>query len=311
MQDFFDRIDPELRSAFPADAPDITTPILRDVVAARLALANARADNLKDVPAFDGTASHKSIAMQGGGTADYICFEKASVTFDDCVVIWLHGGGYLLGSADDPAVGLFADLAPIISVDYALAPEARAPLAAQQVCAVIQHVADTMKPRKIALAGASAGGGLAASAALMNRDLHGPELAMQLLLYPMIDDRHDTPSGHWELPDNIWNRNLSLHAWSLYRPLDDTACPPSKGYAAATYADNLKDLPPTYIMCGDMDIFLDENLAFAGRLRDANIPVETAIYPGAPHGFNGFAPRAQVSKRANLAMRLAMEQALS
>ena len=187
-----------------------------------------------------------------------------------------------------------------------MAPEHRAPAAARDVCAVIERVAENRKPRKIILAGPSAGGGLAASAALLNRDRGGPEVAFQLLIYPMIDNQHDTPSGHMDIPPSTWTRETSLHAWSLYAE-EEGASP----YAAASRATDLSGLPPAYIMCGDLDLFLDEDIAYANRLRSSGVPVELAIYPGAPHGFNGFAPQAAVSKRANASIRMALEHALS
>jgi acetyl esterase/lipase len=244
--------------------------------------------------------------LDGDPEVSVIEYRARDLLFPDCVIVWLHGGGYVMGSADDLSAQGYSSLAPVVSVDYRMAPEDRAPSAARDVCAVIERLATNRHPRKIILAGPSAGGGLAASAALLNRDRGGPEIAFQLLIYPMLDDLHDTPSGHMDLPPSTWTRETSLHAWSLYAE-ENGASP----YAAAARAADLAGLPPAYIMCGDLDLFLDEDIVYANRLRSSGVPVELAIYPGAPHGFNGFAPHAAVSKRANASIRMALEHALS
>jgi len=307
LSDFLDRLDPAFREMIYADGPHISELLRTDVAGARAASAERSARMAAALPEFEGQKdAYHMPGLPGEPEVSVIEYRGRDVLYPDCAIIWLHGGGYLLGSAEDLAAQRYSALAPVVSIDYRMAPEHRSPAAAHDVCAVIERLAKNRDPRKIILAGPSAGGGLAASAALLNRDRGGPAIAYQMLIYPMIDDRHDTPSGHMDIPSSGWTREASLHAWSLYAE-QDGASP----YAAAARASDLTGLPPTYIMCGDLDLFLDEDIIFANRLRSSGVPVELSIYPGAPHGFNGFVPQAAVSKRANASIRMALEHALS
>ncbi|MGB5485290.1 alpha/beta hydrolase fold domain-containing protein [Parasphingorhabdus sp.] len=307
MSDFLDRLDPAFHEMIGAKGPYISEILKTDVVAARAAATERFTQLAAALPEFEGEKdAYHMPGLAGEPEVSVIEYRGRDLLYPDCTIIWLHGGGYLMGSADDLSAQSYSSIAPVVSVDYRLAPEHRAPAAAYDVCAVIERVAKNRKPRKIILAGPSAGGGLAASAALLNRDRDGPEIAFQLLIYPMIDDKHDTPSGHMDIPPSSWTRETSLHAWSLYAEEGGASA-----YAAAARATDLAGLPPAYIMCGDLDLFLDEDIIYANRLRSSGVPVELAIYPGAPHGFNGFIPQAAVSKRANASIRMALEHALS
>jgi len=277
-----------------------------DITTGRAIFDAMTAELSKDLPPYDGQKDEFHIpGLDGDPEVAVVEFRARDVLYPDCTIIWLHGGGYMIGSAEDLTAQGFSSLAPVVSVEYRMAPEHRAPAAARDACAAIERIAKNRDPRKIIIAGASAGGGLAASAALLNRDRGGPELAFQLLIYPMLDDRHDTPSGYMDIPSSTWTRDISMHAWSVYAEEGGASA-----YAAAARADDLSGLPPAYVMCGDLDLFLDEDIDFANRLRSADVPVELAIYPGAPHGFNGFMPQAKVSQRANASIRLALEHAL-
>ncbi|MEP2989614.1 MAG: alpha/beta hydrolase fold domain-containing protein [Parasphingorhabdus sp.] len=288
------------------DRPSMFDILQSDIGAGRAAFAAMMAELTKDLPPYDGQRDEYRIpGLDDDPEVAVIEYRARDVLFPDCTIIWLHGGGYLIGSAEDLSAQSYSNLAPVVSVDYRMAPEHRAPAAARDACAVIERIAKNRNPRKIIIGGPSAGGGLAASAALLNRDRGGPELAFQLLIYPMLDNLHDTPSGHMDIPSSTWTREISMFAWSLYAE-EGGASP----YAAAARAKDLSGLPPAYIMSGDLDLFLDEDIDFANRLRSADVPVELAIYPGAPHGFNGFAPGAQVSQRANASIRMALEHAL-
>ncbi|MGB5723799.1 MAG: alpha/beta hydrolase fold domain-containing protein [Parasphingorhabdus sp.] len=307
MSDFLDRLDPAFHEMIGAKGPYISEILKTDVVAARAAATERFTQLAAALPEFEGEKdAYHMPGLAGEPEVSVIEYRGRDLLYPDCTIIWLHGGGYLMGSADDLSAQSYSSIAPVVSVDYRLAPEHRAPAAAYDVCAVIERVAKNRKLRKIILAGPSAGGGLAASAALLNRDRDGPEIAFQLLIYPMIDDKHDTPSGHMDIPPSSWTRETSLHAWSLYAEEGGASA-----YAAAARATDLAGLPPAYIMCGDLDLFLDEDIIYANRLRSSGVPVELAIYPGAAHGFNGFISQAAVSKRANASIRMALEHALS
>ncbi len=307
MSDYFDKIDPQLAEAFPREAPNLLEMMKGDINMVRSFMKEQRKNLAVDNSSFEGSKEEYHIAgLVDNPEVRVVEFSQRDMLHPDCVIIWLHGGGYLIGDADDAMAEDFCPLCPVVSVDYRLAPENRAPAAAYDICAVIEHIAATRKPKKIILAGASAGGGLAASSAIMNRDRNGPKIDFQLLYYPMIDDQHDTQSGHMDIPLSLWNREMSLYAWSVYSEIEGIS-----EYAAAARASDLSNLPPAYIMSGDMDLFLDEDVNFATRLREANVPVELAIFPNAPHGFNAFAPKANVSVRAAASIRHAAEHALA
>jgi len=218
-------------------------------------------------------------------------------------LIWIHGGGYILGSAEDDRARKIAEEldCAVVSVDYRLAPEDPFPAGIEDCQAALLWVSERAQDLRIdanrlAIGGASAGAGMAAGLALMNRDQSGPSLAMQLLLYPMLDNLHDTPSGH--ITNNpIWNRQTSLNAWEMY--LDGVPGKDASPYAAAIRATELKELPPAYICVGAEDLFRDENIEYARKLNEAGVPAELTVYPGLFHGADVFMPTAKLSKRVD------------
>lgn len=144
--------------------------------------------------------------------------------------------------------------------------------------------------------GASAGGGLAAAVALLARDQGGPKLAFQMPLYGCFDDRHATSSSTAVTDERLWNTASSQKAWKLY--LAGSNGNPVSIYAAPARATDLTNLPPAYLCIGEEDLLRDENIEYATRLMQAGVPTELHVYPGAFHGFDRYAPDAQVSKRA-------------
>jgi len=216
-------------------------------------------------------------------------------------LLWIHGGGYIVGSAlDERARGIAEQLdCAVISVDYRLAPEHPFPAGIEDCHAallwVFEHASELgIDANRIAIGGTSAGGGLSAGLALMNRDRAGPALAFQMLLSPMIDNMHNTPSG--QITNHpVWNRQTSLNAWEMY--LDGVPLSKAPAYAAASRAIDLTDLPPAYISVGTEDLFRDENALYAHRLIAAGVACEFSMYAGVFHGADGFMPTAKVSQR--------------
>ena len=148
---------------------------------------------------------------------------------------------------------------------------------------------------RIAIGGGSAGGGLAAGLAMMARDRGEIELAFQLLIYPMIDDRNITPSSHTITDQRTWDREKNIFAWKAYLGDAEEGGNVSP-YAAAARARDLSGLPPAYIAVGELDLFLDEDIEYAQRLLQAGVSTELHVYPGATHGFDAIWT-AGVSKR--------------
>jgi acetyl esterase/lipase len=147
-------------------------------------------------------------------------------------------------------------------------------------------------PRRLAVYGGSAGGGLTIAVTLLSRDRGFPAIAFQMPIYPMIDDRNETPSSHEITDVGIWDRAGNIEAWAWY--LGDGK--PDQ-YAAPARADDLSGLPPAFIDVGTVDLFRDEDIAFAARLMQAGVPTELHVYPGAYHASEALAPDAPLSRR--------------
>lgn len=220
-------------------------------------------------------------------------------------LLWIHGGGYVLGNVEQD--DLFAKNVVttvdcvVVSVDYRLAPEHPFPAPLEDCYAALRWLARNagelrVDPARIAIGGASAGGGLAAGLALLARDRAEVKPVLQLLIYPMIDDRNVEPPSD-TLPDTLlWSRENNRIGWRCYLGRE----PGGEGvpaYAAAFRAQALSGLPPAYIGVGELDLFLDENLEYAQRLLRAGVPTDLHVYPAAFHGFEGLAPSADVSRR--------------
>lgn len=201
----------------------------------------------------------------------------------------------MLGSADSSDAAnreLAAALScVIVSVDYRLAPETRAPGAVEDCYAALQWLhqsADELgvDRQRIAIGGESAGGGLAAALALLTRDRGKIALCFQNLIYPMLDDRtaaqvrRNAFTGH-----HLWTNEHNRFAWSALLG----ATPGGVGvspYAAPARATDLRGLPPTLITVGQLDLFLEEDIDYATRLMQAGVPTELHVYPGAYHAFD-------------------------
>lgn len=221
-------------------------------------------------------------------------------------VVHMHGGGFLRGSALAGEVQhrYYATAlgCVVVSVDYRLAPETHFPGNIEDCYAalgwVFAHAAELgIDTAKIGVAGESAGGGLAACLALLARDRGEYQLAFQHLTYPMLDDRTCTEDApHAYTGEFLWNRGSNHYGWASLLGM----APGSTGvspYAAAARATDLTRLPPTFIVSGTLDLFLEENLDYARRLTRAGVPVELHVYPGAVHAFD-FHPTAAISVAA-------------
>ncbi len=233
-------------------------------------------------------------------------------------ILWNHGGGYVLGNLDtgEPWAGNLAkDLQyVVVSVDYRLAPEHPFPAGIEDSYAALKWVSNNadelgIDKSRIAIGGESAGAGLTAGLALLTRDRDEIDVAFQLLIYPMLDDRNVAPASD-KLPDHfVWSRESNLIAWEAYlghKPGGRKTSP----YAAAARAKDLTNLPPAYIAVGEIDLFLNENIEYAQRLLEAGVPTELHVYPGAYHSFADFGPTAEVSKRFKGEVNQVMKHAL-
>lgn len=218
-------------------------------------------------------------------------------------VLYVHGGGMIVGTAKmyDPIVADYVNATgvPFLSVEYRLAPEAQGEMLAEDCYAGLTWlIANAAKlgvdPKRIAIMGDSAGGGLAAGLGILARD-RGIHLARQILIYPMLDDRNQNPNPLIK-PLITWNYDDNFTGWSALIGKDFGTDKVSPVVAPARLKD-FKGLAPTYIDVGELDIFRDENIAYAQQLALANVPVEFHLHPGAPHGAERVAPDSALSRR--------------
>lgn len=221
-------------------------------------------------------------------------------------IFHIHGGGFVCGEAallEPIHRELAADVSCVlVSVDYRLAPETVFPdnLADcyTALCWVFDHAHRLgVDARRIGVMGESAGGGFAAALALFARDQGKVNLAFQHLIYPMLDDRTCTASDpHPHTGEFIWNLPNNTFGWTALLG----ALPGGENvsqYAAAARAQDLSDLPRTFIATGALDLFLEENIEYARRLSRAGVPIELHVYPGAFHGFD-MHPTAWIARAA-------------
>lgn len=228
------------------------------------------------------------------------------------VVIWLHGGGYCIGTAEQDeafCAAVARDVgAIVVSVDYRLAPEDPFPAALDDCLTVLAAVAADHPGRSIALAGASAGAGLAAAAALRLRDEGGPALAGQVLLYPFIDATMSAASMTALRDAPVFGPADAARCWAHYLGGAPGDPPP---YASPATHRNLTGLPPAYVVAAGADCLRDEAVDYALRLQDAGVPTELHVVAGVPHGFTALLPTAAASVRARDAMLGALRQMLT
>jgi acetyl esterase/lipase len=219
-------------------------------------------------------------------------------------IVWMHGGGLVMGTAAGADAQFDTWCARhrmvAVSVEYRLAPETPYPGPLEDCYRALRYVhrnapALGIDRTRIGIGGASAGGGLAAGLGLLARDRGEFPVFLQLLVYPMIDDRRTTASSSWEVP--VWNPPSNSFGWTSYLP-GIVGGPQVPAYAAAARAEDLRELAPTYIMVGGLDLFVDEDTDYARRLIQAGVPTELHVYPGCPHAFELFAPHTTIATRA-------------
>ncbi|MEE4194853.1 MAG: alpha/beta hydrolase [Anaerolineae bacterium] len=219
-------------------------------------------------------------------------------------VLLLHGGGYVINTPETEMASIknliTTRACVVVAPDYRLSGEAPYPAALHDCYDTLVWMRDNheqlgIRPDQLIVYGNSAGGGLTAAVCLLARDQGEVNIAFQIPLYPMIDDRMATNS----MIDNnapVWNAAHNRLAWDLYLRDVDKATVPI--YAAPARAKDLSNLPPAFTFVGDLDPFRDETIAYMEKLRDAGVPVEYRVFAGCYHGFDVVNPMAKVSVEA-------------
>jgi acetyl esterase/lipase len=217
-------------------------------------------------------------------------------------ILYLHGGAFISGDLDfehPRCLELCRETGfLVVSVDYRLAPEFPYPAALEDGMRAYRWLREEswVDADRIALVGASAGGALVAAMCLQARDRGVPLPRLQMLLYPVLDDRLETPSMRAFTDTPVWNQPNCVHMWHHYLgPVQRRGT--VREYAAPARATDLSGLPPAYVMTAEYDPLRDEGAGYARRLVDAGVTTESHLFPGAFHGFETLASGA-LSRRA-------------
>jgi acetyl esterase/lipase len=312
---FIDKVAPDLRAgleAFPADFLDLS-----DIAGMRQKWAELR--DMLPAPVIEGVSSEDYHVPGARGEPDVLVRVHRPEGREPLpALLWIHGGGFVLGSveSDDPRARSLAKNCNCVvaSVEYRLAPEYPFPAPMDDCYAALEwlHTAASelsVDADRIAVGGASAGGGLAAGLALVARDRGEVGVCFQLLIYPMIDHTNSTPSSHAITEPRVWNRESNLLAWEAYLgPPEGRAGVPT--YAAPARAGDLNGLPPAYITVGELDLFLDENIVYAQRLLQAGVTSELHVYQGFFHAADVLSAEADTSRRFTSGCEQALVRAL-
>lgn len=234
------------------------------------------------------------------------------------VLVFYHGGGWVicdLDTHDDACRSLAAEGdCMVVSVDYRLAPEHKYPAAVDDAWASLLWVAENgtsigADNQRIAVGGDSAGGNLAAVTALMARNQGGPEIALQLLVYPVVDIANLSRPSHQLFAENY---GLTLAAMNWFKdhylpPGQDPADPHISPLCAADMAG----LPPAMVITCEADVLRDEGEAYAQALHNAGVHVEQKRYPGMVHGFFSMAGVITAGMQARQEAGQALKQAFN
>jgi len=221
-------------------------------------------------------------------------------------VYWIHGGGMVMGDRfsqiDIPLEWLDEFGAVVVSVDYRLAPEVTGTTLVddcyQGLLWTVEHSEELgVDPTRIIVAGASAGGGLAAGVTLLARDLGAPAIAAQVLICPMLDHRNTTTSSRqYSGVPGVWTGEMNEFGWRAV--LGDLTVDEVSAYVSPSRAEDLSGLPTTYVDAGSAEVFRDEDTDYATRIWAAGGQAELHVWAGGFHGFDALYPQADISATA-------------
>jgi acetyl esterase/lipase len=247
-------------------------------------------------------------------------YRPRSMSTPSPAFVYFHGGGFVAGSVElghARALMLAAEVGcVVVSADYRLAPESPFPDGLNDCYSVLCWTAEHsdelgIDATRLGVGGESAGGALAAATALLSRDRLGPQIAFQLLLYPVLDDRMNTASMRDCTSAPVWDSNKCAVMWSHYlggRP--DTDAGRISEYAAPARASDLSGLPTAYISACEGDPLRDEAITYAQRLLGAGVQVELHVFPGTFHGFDLIGVKTVVGSQAIAEQLLALRRGL-
>lgn len=207
------------------------------------------------------------------------------------IFVYYHGGGWVIGDIEisDASCRMLANRTNriVVSVDYRLAPEYKFPIPAEDSYDALKWVSQNAvtingDASNIVVGGDSAGGNLATAVSLMSRDRKGPNISAQVLIYPVTALGYDTDSYHEFAEGFGLDRDLMIWFGNYY--INSEADTKNK-YVAPLYAEDLSNLPQAYVITSENDVLRDEGLAYAQRLQQAGVKVETIVEQGLVHGY--------------------------
>jgi acetyl esterase/lipase len=319
------------RPARAAVAPDLRHPVLlvdfslatdRDLARARRVMELVRRVLVRRGPQVPGVEIRDRFVPVGPGDGPgprVRLIRGRAAHRRSGALLWIHGGGMVMGNPEQDDLwlsGLADELGIlVVSVDYRLAPEHPYPAALDDCMAALRWLCDAadelgVDPGRVAVGGASAGGGLAAAVALRARDEGGPPVCFQLLDYPMLDDRTVLRTDHAGTGAFVWTPVSNRFGWSAYlgappRERDDRV------HAAPARATDLSGLPPAWVGVGQLDLFHAEDVDYARRLAEAGVACELVDEPGMYHGADQLVPNAPRMQAYRRSMVDALRHALS
>jgi len=313
------RVDPELR----AGARKVLShplPVPLTLAAIRTMRRNAPAAVAPLPPPAPAVARHNAPHIGGGPPVPVTVIGARPGRALRPAVLHIHGGGMIVGRVADTIVAsqrLADELdCVVVEADYRLSPETPFPGPLEDCYSALKWLHDNavalgVDRRHIAVMGESAGGGLAAMVAIAARDRRAIPICYQVLIYPMLDDRTGSTRRVPPFIGRIgWNEAGNRFGWSSFlgRPAGAATVP--YGSVPARVWD-LSGLPPAFIGVGAIDLFVDEDIAYAARLVAAGAPTQLHVTPGAYHGFDFVAPEARVAIEFTAAWKSALRAAFA
>ncbi|WP_316779182.1 alpha/beta hydrolase [Pedobacter antarcticus] len=252
---------------------------------------------------YSGIVETERTISQGGYEVKIHITKPEGAADNAPVFVFIHGGGWVLGDYDTHR-RLVRDLvvqsgAVAVFPDYTPSPEAQYPTAINEIYATVEWLAENgheigVDGKNLAIAGNSVGGNMATVIALMAKEKKGPEIKLQVLLWPVTDADFDTDSYHTYAEGRFLTRNMMKWFWDNYLP--DIA-KRNEIYASPLKADaeQLKGLPPALVQTAENDVLRDEGEAYARKLDEAGVPVTLTRYSGLIHDYGLLNPIAGVS----------------
>ncbi len=305
---FLPHIEGLIKAAAEADAPPLSEMTPEEARAVRNPVIAGHLGPPEEVAQVEDHA----VPVEGGEIM--VRSYRPSTGADLPGLLYFHGGGWVVGGVEthDSLCRSLATAAGclVLSVGYRLSPEHKFPTAAEDCYAALTWAVQNadrlgLDPRRLAVAGDSAGGGLAAAMALMARDRSGPDLRLQILIYPVTDlSGFDKPTYR-----EYWDRLiLTGEGMEFFR--DCYLKSPEDGlnpYASPLLDENLEGLPRALVITAEHDVLTSDGEMYARRLEEAGVEVEYALFPGVIHLFFGMCALSREENGLDLAARVLKE----